>query len=157
MKREEIPLNETGRPVYKQRPSLLRLRLGRQTHAQRPFLRELFHRKPPRERVILDAYRRHGYRLAEIAAHLGVHYATISRRVRRAEQRMYDCKTVADPKLLRADGWTNVKAGIDKSRTFAEVLVTHRMEVVLVPEPDKGEVPKKAKAVKEWKDIRKKL
>jgi hypothetical protein len=58
---------------------------------------------------------------------------------------------------LRADGWTNVKAGIGKSRAFAEVLVTHRMEVVLVPEPDKGEVPKKAKAVKEWKDIRKKL
>lgn len=58
---------------------------------------------------------------------------------------------------LRADGWSNVKAGIGKSRTFAEVLVTHRMEVVLVPEPDKGEVPKKAKAVKEWKDIRKKL
>jgi hypothetical protein len=58
---------------------------------------------------------------------------------------------------LRADGWTNVKAGIGKSRAFAEVLVTHRMEVVLVPEPDKGEVPKKAKAVKEWKDVRKKL
>jgi hypothetical protein len=59
----------------------------RQTHAQRPSLRELFHRKPPRERIILDAYRRHGYRLAEIAAHLGVHYATISRHVRRAERR----------------------------------------------------------------------
>lgn len=58
---------------------------------------------------------------------------------------------------LRADGWTNVKAGIGKSRAFAEVLVAHRMEVVLVPEPDKGELPKKAKAVKEWKDIRKKL
>jgi hypothetical protein len=58
---------------------------------------------------------------------------------------------------LRADGWTNVKAGIGKSRAFADVLVTHRMEVVLVPEPDKGELPKKAKAVKEWKDIRKKL
>jgi len=58
---------------------------------------------------------------------------------------------------LRADGWTNVKAGIGRSRAFAEVLVTHRMEVVLVPEPDKGELPKKAKAVKEWKDIRKKF
>lgn len=58
---------------------------------------------------------------------------------------------------LRADGWTNVKAGIGRNRMFAEVLVTHRMEVVLVPEPDKGEVPKKAKAVKEWKDIRRRL
>ena len=58
---------------------------------------------------------------------------------------------------LRADGWTNVKAGIGKSRAFADVLVAHRVDVVIVPEPDKGELPKKAKAVKEWKDIRKKL
>ena len=58
---------------------------------------------------------------------------------------------------LRADGWTNVKAGIGRNRAFAEVLVAHRMDVVIVPEPDKGEVPKKAKTVKEWKDIRKRL
>ena len=58
---------------------------------------------------------------------------------------------------LRADGWTNVKAGIGRSKAFAEVLVAHRMDVVIVPEPDKGELPKKAKAVKGWKDIRKKL
>ncbi|OGW67566.1 MAG: hypothetical protein A3H49_07730 [Nitrospirae bacterium RIFCSPLOWO2_02_FULL_62_14] len=58
---------------------------------------------------------------------------------------------------LRADGWTNVKAGIGRSRVFADVLVAHRMDVVIVPEPDKGELPKKAKAVKEWKDVRKKL
>ena len=58
---------------------------------------------------------------------------------------------------LRADGWTNVKAGIGRSKGFAEVLVAHRMDVVIVPEPDKGELPKKAKAVKGWKDIRKKL
>lgn len=58
---------------------------------------------------------------------------------------------------LRADGWTNVKAGIGKSRAFADVLVAHRMDVVIVPEPDKGELPKKAKAVKEWKEVRKKL
>ena len=58
---------------------------------------------------------------------------------------------------LRADGWTNVKAGIGKSRAFADVLVTHRVDVVIVPVPDKGDLPKKAKAVKEWKDVRKKL
>jgi hypothetical protein len=58
---------------------------------------------------------------------------------------------------LRADGWTNVKAGIGRSRAFADVLVAHRMEVVVVPEPDKGELPKKARTVKEWKEIRKKL
>jgi hypothetical protein len=58
---------------------------------------------------------------------------------------------------LRADGWTNVKAGIGKSRAFADVLVAHRVDVVIVPVPDKGDLPKKAKAVKEWKEIRKKL
>ncbi|MGH7261004.1 MAG: hypothetical protein ACREI9_10025 [Nitrospiraceae bacterium] len=58
---------------------------------------------------------------------------------------------------LRADGWTNVKAGIGKSRAFADVLAAHRVDVVIVPVPDKGELPKKAKAVKEWKEIRKKL
>ena len=41
-------------------------------------------------RLIHEAYRRHGYRLAEIADHLGVHYdflyATVSRRLKQAEQ-----------------------------------------------------------------------
>ena len=58
---------------------------------------------------------------------------------------------------LRADGWTNVKAGIGRSKAFADVLVAHRMEVVIVPVPEKGDLPKKAKAVKEWKEVRKKL
>lgn len=58
---------------------------------------------------------------------------------------------------LRANGWTNVKAGIGRSRAFADVLVDHRVEVVIVPVPEKGDLPKKAKAVKEWKEIRKKL
>lgn len=58
---------------------------------------------------------------------------------------------------LRADGWTNVKVGIGRTLAFAEVLVAHRLDVVLVPEPEKGDLPKKAKAAKEWKEIRKKL
>jgi len=58
---------------------------------------------------------------------------------------------------LRADGWTNVKTGIGKSRVFADVLVAHRVEVVIVPVPDKGDLPKKAKAVKTWKEVRTKL
>jgi hypothetical protein len=58
---------------------------------------------------------------------------------------------------LRADGWTNVKAGIGRSRAFAAVLVDRRVDVVIVPVPEKGDLPKKAKAVKEWKEIRKKL
>jgi hypothetical protein len=58
---------------------------------------------------------------------------------------------------LRADGWTNVKAGIGRHKKFAEVLVAHRLDAVIVPVPDKGDLPKKAKAVKEWKEIRTKL
>ena len=58
----------------------------RQTQAQRPSLLVLFQRGRARERVVADAYRRHGYRMTEIAAHLGVHYATISRWLRQAEQ-----------------------------------------------------------------------
>ena len=37
------------------------------------------------DRAIADAYD-HGYRLHEIAAHLGVHYATVSRRLKQIEQ-----------------------------------------------------------------------
>jgi REP element-mobilizing transposase RayT len=58
----------------------------RQTQAQRPSLRVLFQQGRHRDRVIHEAYRRYGYHLAEIAAHLGVHAATISRWLRRAEQ-----------------------------------------------------------------------
>ncbi len=50
--------------------------------------------KPPLERTlaqnretgIADAYREHGYRLQEIAAHLGVHYATVSRKLKKIER-----------------------------------------------------------------------
>ena len=59
----------------------------RQTQAQRPSLLMLFQRSRHRDRVIHEAYRRYGYRLVEIAAHLGVHSATISRWLRRAEQK----------------------------------------------------------------------
>lgn len=36
--------------------------------------------------MIAEAYREHGYTMKEIADHLGVHYATISRRLRKHEQ-----------------------------------------------------------------------
>jgi transcriptional regulator with PAS, ATPase and Fis domain len=50
--------------------------------------------EPPLERIlaknretgIADAYREHGYRLQEIAAHLGVHYATVSRKLKKLER-----------------------------------------------------------------------
>jgi IS30 family transposase len=35
--------------------------------------------------AIAEAYREHGYTMKEIADHLNVHYATISRRLRRHE------------------------------------------------------------------------
>lgn len=58
---------------------------------------------------------------------------------------------------LRADGWENLKAGVGRTREFAEILVDQRMEVVIVPEPDRGELPKRARVAKTWKDVRTKL
>ncbi len=58
-----------------------------QTQAHRPSLRQLFARPRPAEiRSLLKAYRQYGYRLREIAEHLEVHYATVSRALRRVEQ-----------------------------------------------------------------------
>ena len=41
---------------------------------------------------VATAYRNHGYRLHEIAAHLGRHYSTVSRALRREEE-LLQCKT----------------------------------------------------------------
>ena len=57
----------------------------RQTQAQRPSLRVLFQKRGEPTRLIHMAYRQYGYRLAEIADHLGVHAATVSRRLKQAE------------------------------------------------------------------------
>ena len=58
----------------------------RQTQAHRPALKELFGGKKNLDRAIGEAYRRYGYRMVEIAEHLGVHYSTVSRRLRQAEK-----------------------------------------------------------------------
>lgn len=58
---------------------------------------------------------------------------------------------------LRADGWDNLKAGVGRTRAFADVLVEQRMGVVIVPEPDRGELPKRAQVAKNWKEVRAKL
>ena len=58
---------------------------------------------------------------------------------------------------LKHDGWTTMKSGIGRTRAFADVLLQHRMEVVVVPELPKGELPRKAKGAKDWKEVRKKL
>jgi len=42
---------------------------------------------------IAAAYTEHGYTMREIADHLGLHYATISRRIRRHEAEVSECKT----------------------------------------------------------------
>jgi hypothetical protein len=62
-----------------------------QRYVARPSLRELFKGKKGKERTaedraIYDAYVRYGYTMKEIAEHLGFHYATISRAIKR-EQR----------------------------------------------------------------------
>ncbi len=43
---------------------------------------------------MLTAYRRHRYTLKEIADHLGCHYSTVSRKLRKAEQQqLRECKS----------------------------------------------------------------
>ena len=58
---------------------------------------------------------------------------------------------------FKQGGWTTMKTGIGRTRSFADTLLHHRMEVVVVPELPKGELPRKAKAAKDWKEVRKKL
>ncbi len=58
----------------------------------RPPLEELFARD--RTHGIALAYREYGYTMQQIAKHLGVHYATVSRRLRRLERDLVsECKT----------------------------------------------------------------
>jgi REP element-mobilizing transposase RayT len=61
-----------------------------QRYAARPPLRGLFNGKKGKDRTaedrtIYDAYVRYGYTMKEIAEHLGFHYATISRAIKRVE------------------------------------------------------------------------
>jgi len=52
-----------------------------QRNVSRPKLEEIFEGKPQEEAIAL-AYREHGYTMKEIANYLGIHYATVSRRLR---------------------------------------------------------------------------
>lgn len=59
---------------------------------------------------------------------------------------------------LRAEGWDNVKAGIGRTKEFAEALLARRLGVVILADGGKdGELPRKAHRVKSWKEVRKKL
>ena len=58
---------------------------------------------------------------------------------------------------LHAAGWRTVKVGVGRSKGFVEAFLQRRLEVIMVPEPSKGDVPRKAKVAKDWKEVRKKL
>lgn len=58
---------------------------------------------------------------------------------------------------LHAAGWKTIKTGVGRSKAFAEAFLQRRLDAIMVPEPTKGEVPRKAKVAKDWKDVRKKL
>lgn len=58
---------------------------------------------------------------------------------------------------LHVAGWKQLKTGVGRTKAFAEAFLQRRLDVVMVPEPAKGEAPRKAKVAKEWKEVRKKL
>ena len=58
---------------------------------------------------------------------------------------------------FHAAGWKTIKTGVGRSKAFAEAFLQRRLDAILVPEPTKGEVLRKAKVAKDWKDVRKKL
>jgi hypothetical protein len=58
---------------------------------------------------------------------------------------------------MHAAGWKSLKIGVGRTKAFAEAFLQRRLEAVMVPEPAKGDAPRKAKVAKEWKDVRKKM
>lgn len=59
---------------------------------------------------------------------------------------------------MKTEGWDNLKAGVGRTREFAETLVDLRIGVVILPATTKDEdVPPKAQVAKDWKEVRKKL
>jgi len=58
---------------------------------------------------------------------------------------------------MHAAGWKTLKIGVGRTKEFVEAFLQRRLEAVMVPEPAKGEAPRKAKVAKEWKEVRKKM
>jgi len=58
---------------------------------------------------------------------------------------------------MHAAGWKTLKIGVGRTKAFAEAFLQRRLEAVMVPEPAKGDAPRKAKVAKEWNEVRKKL
>jgi hypothetical protein len=54
-------------------------------------------------------------------------------------------------------GWKTMKVGVGRSKAFAEVFLQRRLDAIMVPEPSKGDVPRKVKVAKDWKEVRKRL
>ncbi|MDR4468879.1 MAG: hypothetical protein MRJ68_11405 [Nitrospira sp.] len=54
-------------------------------------------------------------------------------------------------------GWKTVKIGVGRSKAFAEAFLQRRLDAIMVPEPSKGDVPRKAQVAKDWKEVRRKL
>jgi len=58
---------------------------------------------------------------------------------------------------LHVAGWKTLKLGVGRTKAFAEAFLQRRLDAVMVPEPAKGEAPRKAKVAKGWKEVRKKM
>jgi hypothetical protein len=58
---------------------------------------------------------------------------------------------------MHAAGWKTLKIGVGRTKAFAEAFLQRRLDAVMVPEPAKGDAPRKAKVAKEWKDVRKRM
>jgi len=58
---------------------------------------------------------------------------------------------------MHVAGWKTLKIGVGRTKAFAEAFLQRRLDAVMVPEPAKGDAPRKAKVAKEWKEVRKKM
>src|SRR5262249_44263950 len=56
---------------------------------------------------------------------------------------------------LHEAGWKTIKTGIGRSKTFVETFLRRRLEAIMVIDPSSGDVPRKAKVAKDWKEVRK--
>jgi len=58
---------------------------------------------------------------------------------------------------LHEAGWKSVKTGIGRSKVFVDTFLRRRLEAIMMIDPSGGDLPRKAKVAKNWKDVRKKL
>ncbi len=58
---------------------------------------------------------------------------------------------------MKTDGWENVRAGVGRTAEFAQALVGQRLKTAIVGGDTKGDYPRKARLVSDWKAVRKHL